>query len=93
MLSYTLGAIANISLNFLFHRSITFTRKDSLGKRLSKFFMVTLFVFLISWLMILATTELLGLHYLLSVVIVTFIVSVINFFLNKCWVFKKHNSP
>jgi dolichol-phosphate mannosyltransferase len=88
MVSYTAGAIVNVAFNFLFHLKVTFKRKGYLRRRFAYFLIATAVVFCISWISVFAATEVFGLHYLVSIVLVTAAVSLINFLLNKFWVFK-----
>jgi len=99
LLSYTLAQSVNIIFNFLWNRHITFKIKTKATKRFIKFITVSistaalsiLFVYLIKEFIIdnLYKIMMFGqdLNYLAAIIIVTFIVAVINYLLNKIWVF------
>ena len=88
MFSYAIGQTVNLLFNFFYHRHITFTVTSRAKERFGKFFLVSLAVISISWLLVLLITEYLNLYYILSIVIVAFFVSIVDFLINKSWVFK-----
>ena len=88
MLSYAIGQTVNLLFNFFYHRHITFTVTSRGKERFGKFILVSVGVILTSWLLVWYITEHIGLYYILSIVIVAFFVSVIDFLINKMWVFK-----
>ncbi|MCP3682776.1 MAG: glycosyltransferase [bacterium] len=86
--SYALGLGLNMLFNFFYHRHVTFNVTSRAKERFGKFMIVTVLIVLINWLMVYAITEITGIYYILSIILVTLVVSVINYILNKLWVFK-----
>jgi len=98
--SYAIGLAANVLFNFLYHRHITFGRKDKSMSRLYKFIPLTLAVTATNYILVLTFTELIILKWLMpvsflqqyynymAIVAVTGLVSVINYLANKLWVFR-----
>lgn len=97
--SYTLAQVVNISFNFMWNRHITFKVKDKAQWRFLKFVTVSsstaLFSIFLVWSMKefvldnIYTVQVFGydMNYMVAIIMVTFIVSVINYVLNKIWVF------
>ena len=100
VLSYTLAQTVNITFNFLWNRHITFKIKTKAKERFIKFITVSLSTAALSILLVYLIKEFVldylykivifnqDLNYLAAIIIVTFIVSVINYILNKIWVFE-----
>jgi len=100
LLSYTLAQSVNITFNFLWNRHITFKIKTKTTKRFIKFITVSLSTAALSILLVYLIKEFVidnlykiiifgqDLNYLAAIIIVTFIVAVINYLLNKLWVFQ-----
>jgi len=101
LVSYTLAQVINITFNFLWNQNITFKVKDKAKRRFLKFILVSLttaaisigLVYLIKEYIIdlIGTLIVFGhdLNYLAAIIIVTFLVAVLNYLLNKLWVFKQ----
>lgn len=92
MLSYTIGQAVNLSFNCFYHRHITFTVTSRGEECFGKFILVSLGLILTSWLLVWYITEFLNFYYILSIAIVAFFVSLIDFLINKFWVFNNSTS-
>ena len=100
LISYTLAQSVNITFNFLWNRHITFKVKSKFTERFVKFMTVSISTAALSILLVYLTKEFVidylykiiifgqDLNYLAAIIIVTFIVAVINYLLNKIWVFE-----
>ncbi len=98
--SYTLAQTVNITFNFLWNRHITFKIKTKATKRFIKFAIVSISTAAFSILLVYLIKEFIidklykiiifgqDLNYLAAIIIVTFIVAVVNYLLNKLWVFE-----
>ena len=60
---------------------------EKMGKFFS-FILVILFISLLNWVFVYALSELLGIYYLISIVAAAFIISVLNYAINRMVVFK-----
>lgn len=89
MLSYAIGQTVNLLFNFFYHRHITFTVTSQTKGRFGKFILVSAGVIPTSWLLVWFITEYLQFYYILSIILVAFLVSIIDFLINKMWVFKE----
>jgi len=99
--SYSLAQVVNITVNFLWHQYITFKVKDNAKIRFLKFFIMSIITACMSIGLVYLTKEyildhlyriiILGydLNYLFTIIVITFVVSVINFLISKLWVFKQ----
>lgn len=94
MVSYIFGLAANIVVNFVYHKYITFKVKDKMQKRILKFIVVYFLVVIVSWALVYLFTEIIVFssfkyYYLIIIVLVTLVVSIVNYLLNKLWVFNE----
>lgn len=83
---YSYGVIQILELIFLYiyHSIVTF----KIYAKFIKFFIVILFIAFINWLFVLILTIQTNLDYLFIIILVTAVISIINFSLNKIYVFK-----
>ena len=100
VISYSLAQIINISFNFIWNRSITFRIKCNVKTRFLKFIITSIATASLSILLVFLIKEFIldylykiiicnqDLNYLAAIIIVTFIVAVINYLINKYWVFE-----
>ncbi len=100
IISYSIAQIANITVNFIWHRFITFRVKDRSTARFIRFFIMSIATALISIVLVYLTKEFVldyfytiilygkDLNYLAAIIIITFVISVINYLISKLWVFK-----
>lgn len=88
ILGFILGSAANIAFNFAYHRRITFSVKDRMQSRFLKFIAVNILIGIGSVGFIYMLTEGLKLWYMLSAIIAITCISMINFLINKFWVFR-----
>jgi len=90
MFSYSIGLTLNIIINYIYHTKITFKIERS-KNRLIKFVVVFLLMVLLNWFFVYYFTEIIGFkkYYLIVIVAVTFVLSIINYLINKLYVFKK----
>lgn len=101
IISYAIAQTANITVNFLWHRFITFRVKDKSTTRFMRFFIMSIATALISIALVYITKEFVldylytivlygkDLNYLAAIIIITFIISVVNYLVSKLWVFKE----
>lgn len=85
---YVLGGAANIVFNFIYHRRITFSVMDKAQSRFLKFIAVNIIIGIGSVGFIYLLTERLKLWYIMSGIIAITCMSMINFLINKLWVFR-----
>lgn len=88
MASYSIGLTINLIFNFLYQRHITFKVKDKVKRRFTLFTIISLSTIFLNMFLVYTLTEYLGLFYLISIIFVTIIIAIINFILNKEFVFK-----
>lgn len=88
LISYIFGGAVNTTFKFFYHRRITFGVKDALKMRFFKFILVTAGMSLIYLSLIYFLTDILHFHYLISGIVVISTMSVLNFLVDKKWVFK-----
>jgi putative flippase GtrA len=101
VISYSIAQTANIAVNFLWHRFITFRVKDKSTARFIRFFIMSIITALISIVLVYLTKEFVldyfytiilygkDLNYLAAIIIITFVISVMNYLISKLWVFKE----
>lgn len=87
-ISYAIGLAVNLIFNFVYNRHITFKEKTKLKTRFIKFVIVSLTTILLNYISVIILTEYFGVYYLLSIIIVVFAIAIINYILNKIWVFE-----
>jgi len=92
MPSYGFGVSAAILFNFLFHRSITFGVRDRIRHRIIKFAATSLLIGAGIMALVYAFTEFLGFWYIFSGIAAITIMSLVNFWINKEWVFSTNKS-
>ena len=85
--AYIFGIIVNIVFNFFYHRSITFGTNNKTGQRLMKFIVISIFVAIGILGVVYFFTEVVGISYIISGGIAIALMSLVNYFLNKGWVF------
>jgi len=94
-LNYTwgivIGSFANLTYNFLFHRSLTFGVKDHFVKRAATYYIFGIILFFISIEIAFFCKKNLGLNYMVAQIIATIVSVFINFFASKYIVFAKKN--
>lgn len=83
---YSYGVIQIIEIIFLYiyHSIITF----NVYAKFIKFFIVILLIAFINWLFVLILTIQTNLNYLFIIILVATVISIVNFSLNKIYVFK-----
>lgn len=87
-ISYVFGLGANVLFNFAYHKYITFQVKDKTRERFSKFAIITLAITGINYILVYFSIEILGIFYIVSIITITLFISVLNYLVNKIWVFK-----
>ncbi len=98
--AYAVGLSVNVVFNFVYHSNITFSRKDNAMSRFYRFVPVTLAVVLANYALVLLFADVVVLSNLIPlflfqqfynyfvIIAVTGVVSLLNFVLNRRWVFK-----
>ena len=101
VISYSLAQIANIVVNFIWHRFITFGVKSDSTSRFVKFFIMSILTALISIALVYLVKEFVldylytiilfgwNLNYLVAIIIITFVISIVNYLISTWWVFKE----
>lgn len=99
LISFTCAQAVNITVNFIWHRFVTFDVVDRAGQRFVRFFCVSAATALLSiglvWLVkeymldAVYTIRVFGmdLNYLAAIVAITFVVSLANYGISRAWVF------
>src|SRR3989344_6746318 len=85
MLSYAFALCFELIFLFVYHTYITFRTRG----HFLKFASVIISISVLNWLGVYFTSVILGVYYLVSIVLVALIISVLNYTLNKLFVFKK----
>jgi len=89
---YTFGLMGAIVFAFNYHRYITFKKKTNWQSRFTKFAPLELSLSGFNWLLFYVVTELFGfssgLNYVVASFFITWGISVVNFSLNRLWIFR-----
>ncbi|PIN87576.1 hypothetical protein COV12_03070 [Candidatus Woesearchaeota archaeon CG10_big_fil_rev_8_21_14_0_10_32_24] len=88
MYSYAFALISGLILLLLFHTYVTFGHNCLKLKCIRRFLITYGFAYLISWPLVLSLTQM-GLHYLVSIIVISAMISLASYYFNKNWVFKK----
>ena len=100
LVSYLIAQFFNIIVNFTWHRYITFCVKSSSREQFFKFILLSSATALLSLGLVFIIKEFVmdsiyevvvwgfKLNYLTAIVLVTFMVSIINYVVSKIWIFK-----
>lgn len=83
MLSFAFALGMEIIFLFIYHSVVTFRRRG----RFLIFVIVILIISLLNWLAVFFLSITLKIQYLLAIIISAGIISIINYFINKTWVF------
>ncbi len=104
LISFTCAQAVNVTVNFIWHRFITFDVRDNAGRRFFRFFFMSIATMLISvtlvWIVkeyvldAVYTINLFGLelNYLAAIIAITFAVSIANFSISRAWVFGENHT-
>ncbi len=99
LLSFTVAQLANIVVNFTWHRLVTFRVSTRSLTRFARFLTLSIATVILSLVLVYVLKEYImdplgeiilfgyGLNYLASIVAVTFVVSIINYLVSRAWVF------
>src|SRR3989338_476957 len=91
--SYAVGLSINLLLNFFFNMMITFRKHSEALRRFVRFLAVSISTILLNYVSSVALENILGavisfrFNYLVSIILVTCGIAVVNYKLNKWWVF------
>lgn len=88
MYSYFFALLTGLGFLFLFHFYITFNMKKVRFFHIEKFLVNYLIMYFFSFFLVLVVTSK-GIHYLISIILISIIVSILNYFINKTWVFQE----
>jgi len=91
-IGYSFGLTAAIIFTFSYHRYITFKQKTNWRSRFMKFAPLEMTLSALNWLLFYVVTESLGIDfgvgYIIASFFITWFISIINFSLNRFWIFK-----
>ena len=86
--SYAIALALGWVYNFFFNMWFTFSAKGKLSKMVEKFSVVVLVSTAMNWLLVFFLVEVFGLRYFLAILLVSIVLSAVNFFAEEDWVFK-----
>lgn len=86
MYSYALSLILGLVILFAYHSFITFENLRNILNNFSRFTAVYFSSYIASWILVLIITHL-GLHYIISIIIISISLSIFTYKINKKWVF------
>ncbi len=101
LIAYTVAEIVNVFVNFTWHTLITFKVTDDTPIRLFRFILLSSVTFSINFSLVYFVKEFIldkfvsiivwgkDLNYLAAVIIITFVISILNYFVSKIWVFNE----
>jgi putative flippase GtrA len=89
-LAYVIAVSTGSCILFLFHRSYTFQQMDKKIRRLVKFVFVLGVINLMNLTFVFVTVERFGIHYMTAITLAAATFSVLNYQLNKIWVFREY---
>ena len=87
MFSYTIAIFFEIIFLFFYHTHITFKTKG----HILKFAFNILFISFLNWVFVYLFSVTFGINYLVSIVFVALLISVINYSMNKVFIFNNKN--
>lgn len=91
VISNFIACVAAIIFNFTYHRFITFKVHDKIGKRFTKFVLVSTFIIILNVSITYILTSGIGLWYMYSAVLATCSVTIVNYILNSHYIFFEMN--
>ncbi len=83
MLSFAIALGVEILFLFVYHTRITFKQNGNFFR----FAFITLFISGLNWVFVYVLSEVLGIYYLVSIVVSALVISVLNYTLNRFFVF------
>jgi len=86
MYSYAIALVCDILLLYIYHSFITFKGWNRMPNNFARFLLLYIFSYTLSWLLVFAITHL-GIYYIPSIIFVSMIMSILNYNINKRWVF------
>lgn len=89
MFSYALALCSGLFISFYYHSRVTFCHCLDAKTKIMGFGINYIFVFLIAWITVLLATKL-GLHYIISIVLISLLCSLLNYYFNKKLVFEEY---
>lgn len=88
MYSYAISLITGITLLFFYHSYITFKKTKHLPTKIFRYIITYSLTYLLSWILVLFTTQKIKIHYLLSIGMIAILLSFITYHINKKWTFR-----
>ena len=85
MLSFAIALALEILFLFLYHSQVTFQSQG----RFLRFVLGILFISALNWAGVYLVTVPLGVHYLIAIPGVALIISLLNYWMNRTWVFDR----
>jgi putative flippase GtrA len=90
MYAYIAGLSINIMFNFNYHRNITFKVFDKKEKRFTYFIVFTFIITCTNWLIVYIATQIYSFDYIISIIVVTLTLSIVNYLANEFLIFKNN---
>lgn len=87
--SYAFALLVARLLNFIFNTKYTFRAKGSMMSRLRRFAVVATIYSFTNWIFVIVFVEYVHLHYIISVVLVSLLLSFLAYIMQDRWVFAK----
>lgn len=86
--SYAIALAVAWTVNFMFNMKLTFDVHGDVSKRFRRFALIAVVVSLFNWLLVVGGVELLNLHYLVAILIVSALLCIVTFKTEEVWVFQ-----
>jgi len=85
--SHAIGLAVAWSLNFIFNLKYTFHVRGNMPVRMERFVLVAVASSLFNWIFVVASVEFFSMHYFISIIIVSIMLSAVIFATEELWVF------
>ena len=87
--AYAAGLFVSYGYQFLLNMKLTFTATDKPLLRLERFIAVAAVIAFLNWSAVVVLTELIGANYIISIIVISTLMGILNFEMEEVWVFKK----
>jgi putative flippase GtrA len=90
MVSYGISLLLGLVFLYFFYAHYTFGRFDKMHRRMFKFFSLMCGSYIINWWIVFLLSDRFLLHYGAAIVLAVLVMSLLNYYLNMYWVFRKY---